>query len=202
MRRNVFSQCLMKISKYRSSIIRWLGCSAPALKCVSPSGRQADERPFLTQAARRRTAGGGGQTRGGGAERGAHQLCNRYASLKDCSPVQPAPLHFILNKAVDLSWQHVFQICLTDFFSHILKKCFFGYFATKWPPSRRSTGGFLNSDGSCKMLKAFCMFAGILQECLQQYGSLIPVHIDDVVEKLQDLFKENFSQPHRSDTPL
>ncbi|XP_024143311.1 sentrin-specific protease 3b isoform X1 [Oryzias melastigma] len=38
---------------------------------------------------------------------------------------------------------------------------------------------------------------GILQECLQQYGSLIPVHIDDVVEKLQDLFKENFSQPHR-----
>ncbi|XP_076145219.1 sentrin-specific protease 3b [Alosa pseudoharengus] len=41
---------------------------------------------------------------------------------------------------------------------------------------------------------------GILDESLQQYGSLIPIHIDDVVEKLQDIFKENFSQPHRKAT--
>lgn len=38
---------------------------------------------------------------------------------------------------------------------------------------------------------------GILEESLQQYGSLIPIHLDDVVEKLQDIFSENFSQPHR-----
>uniref|UniRef100_H2RXA4 SUMO specific peptidase 3b n=1 Tax=Takifugu rubripes TaxID=31033 RepID=H2RXA4_TAKRU len=38
---------------------------------------------------------------------------------------------------------------------------------------------------------------GILEESLQQYGSLIPVHVDDIVEKLQDIFQENFSQPHR-----
>ncbi|KAM9718281.1 sentrin-specific protease 3b [Menidia menidia] len=38
---------------------------------------------------------------------------------------------------------------------------------------------------------------GILEESLQQYGSLIPVHVDDIVEKLQDIFKEGFSQPHR-----
>lgn len=38
---------------------------------------------------------------------------------------------------------------------------------------------------------------GILDESLQQYGSLIPVHVDDIVEKLQDIFQENFSQPHR-----
>ncbi|CAN9509818.1 unnamed protein product [Ophioblennius macclurei] len=39
--------------------------------------------------------------------------------------------------------------------------------------------------------------SGILEESLQQYGSLIPVHVDDIVEKLQDMFSENFSQPHR-----
>ncbi|XP_042368520.1 sentrin-specific protease 2-like [Plectropomus leopardus] len=38
---------------------------------------------------------------------------------------------------------------------------------------------------------------GILEESLQQYGSLIPIHVDDVVEKLQDIFSESFSQPHR-----
>lgn len=38
---------------------------------------------------------------------------------------------------------------------------------------------------------------GILEESLQQYGSLIPVHVDDIVEKLQDIFSESFSQPHR-----
>lgn len=41
---------------------------------------------------------------------------------------------------------------------------------------------------------------GILEESLQQYGSLIPIHVDDVVEKLQDIFNESFLQPHRSDT--
>nr|XP_020450608.1 sentrin-specific protease 1-like [Monopterus albus]XP_020450609.1 sentrin-specific protease 1-like [Monopterus albus] len=38
---------------------------------------------------------------------------------------------------------------------------------------------------------------GILEESLQQYGSLIPVHVDDIVDKLQDIFNENFFQPHR-----
>ncbi|KAI1903333.1 hypothetical protein AGOR_G00026120 [Albula goreensis] len=38
---------------------------------------------------------------------------------------------------------------------------------------------------------------GILEECLQQYGSLIPIHTEEVVEKLQDIFNESFSQPHR-----
>ncbi|XP_059210974.1 sentrin-specific protease 3-like isoform X2 [Centropristis striata] len=38
---------------------------------------------------------------------------------------------------------------------------------------------------------------GILEESLQQYGSLIPIHVDDIVEKLQDIFSESFSQPHR-----
>ncbi|KAF7643969.1 hypothetical protein LDENG_00230380, partial [Lucifuga dentata] len=41
---------------------------------------------------------------------------------------------------------------------------------------------------------------GILEESLQQYGSLIPVHVDDIVEKLQDIFSESFSQPHRKAT--
>ncbi|KAL3046670.1 hypothetical protein OYC64_004622 [Pagothenia borchgrevinki] len=38
---------------------------------------------------------------------------------------------------------------------------------------------------------------GILEESLQQYGSLIPIHVDDIVEKLQDIFSQSFSQPHR-----
>ncbi|KAJ8342987.1 hypothetical protein SKAU_G00329150 [Synaphobranchus kaupii] len=38
---------------------------------------------------------------------------------------------------------------------------------------------------------------GILEEFLQQYGSLIPIHTDEVVEKLQDIFNESFSQPNR-----
>ncbi|XP_026173944.1 sentrin-specific protease 3b [Mastacembelus armatus] len=38
---------------------------------------------------------------------------------------------------------------------------------------------------------------GLLEEFLQQYGSMIPIHVYDVVEKLQDTFSENFSQPHR-----
>ncbi|XP_034020908.1 sentrin-specific protease 3b [Thalassophryne amazonica] len=38
---------------------------------------------------------------------------------------------------------------------------------------------------------------GILEECVQQYGSLIPIHIDDIIEKLQDIYDESFSQPRR-----
>ncbi|KAL6118838.1 senp3 [Pungitius sinensis] len=38
---------------------------------------------------------------------------------------------------------------------------------------------------------------GILEESLKQYGSLIPIHVDDIVEKLQDIFSESFFQPHR-----
>ncbi|XP_028839908.1 sentrin-specific protease 3a isoform X2 [Denticeps clupeoides] len=38
---------------------------------------------------------------------------------------------------------------------------------------------------------------GILDDYLQQYGSLIPIHVDEVVEKLQDVFQENFSDPQR-----
>ncbi|XP_013884892.1 sentrin-specific protease 3b [Austrofundulus limnaeus] len=38
---------------------------------------------------------------------------------------------------------------------------------------------------------------GILEESLQQYGSLIPIHVDDIVEKLQEIFSEKFSHPHR-----
>nr|XP_020504944.1 sentrin-specific protease 3-like [Labrus bergylta] len=38
---------------------------------------------------------------------------------------------------------------------------------------------------------------GILEESLQQYGSLIPIHVEDIAEKLQDIFSESFSQPHR-----
>ncbi|XP_037530961.1 ubiquitin-like-specific protease 1C [Nematolebias whitei] len=38
---------------------------------------------------------------------------------------------------------------------------------------------------------------GILEESLQQYGSLIPIHVDDIVEKLQEMFNEKFSYPHR-----
>uniref|UniRef100_A0A3Q2YMD7 SUMO specific peptidase 3b n=2 Tax=Hippocampus comes TaxID=109280 RepID=A0A3Q2YMD7_HIPCM len=38
---------------------------------------------------------------------------------------------------------------------------------------------------------------GILEESLQKYGSLIPIHVEDIVERLQDIFSENFAQPHR-----
>lgn len=36
-----------------------------------------------------------------------------------------------------------------------------------------------------------------LEQSLQQYGSLIPVHVDDVTEKLQTVFSQSFSLPHR-----
>ncbi|XP_048857415.1 sentrin-specific protease 3a isoform X3 [Brienomyrus brachyistius] len=39
--------------------------------------------------------------------------------------------------------------------------------------------------------------SGLLNEFLQQYGSLIPIHVDEVVEKLQEIFSESFLQPYR-----
>lgn len=39
--------------------------------------------------------------------------------------------------------------------------------------------------------------AGILDEFLQAYGSLIPVSADEVVEKLEDIFQQEFSTPQR-----
>ncbi|XP_076867725.1 sentrin-specific protease 3a [Brachyhypopomus gauderio] len=38
---------------------------------------------------------------------------------------------------------------------------------------------------------------GILDEFLQQYGSMIPIHVDEVAERLQAIFNESFSSPHR-----
>ncbi|XP_034992287.2 sentrin-specific protease 3 [Zootoca vivipara] len=37
----------------------------------------------------------------------------------------------------------------------------------------------------------------ILDEFLQTYGSLIPISVDEVVEKLEDIFQEEFSTPQR-----
>lgn len=49
-------------------------------------------------------------------------------------------------------------------------------------------------------MHAFIYFSGLLDEYLRKYGSLIPVHSDDIVEELQGVFNEDFSQPHRSCT--
>uniref|UniRef100_UPI00398EB191 uncharacterized protein n=1 Tax=Pristiophorus japonicus TaxID=55135 RepID=UPI00398EB191 len=38
---------------------------------------------------------------------------------------------------------------------------------------------------------------GLLDEYIQTYGSLIPLNTDEVIEKLQDVFEEDFSTPHR-----
>ncbi|XP_016339658.1 uncharacterized protein LOC107687035 [Sinocyclocheilus anshuiensis] len=38
---------------------------------------------------------------------------------------------------------------------------------------------------------------GLLDKYLQKYGSLIPVHSDDIVEELRGIFNEDFTQPHR-----
>lgn len=37
----------------------------------------------------------------------------------------------------------------------------------------------------------------ILDEFLQTYGSLIPISVDEVVEKLEDIFQQEFSTPQR-----
>ncbi|XP_078056957.1 uncharacterized protein LOC144481694 [Mustelus asterias] len=38
---------------------------------------------------------------------------------------------------------------------------------------------------------------GLLDEYIQTYGSLIPLNTDEVIEKLQDVFEEDFSTSHR-----
>nr|XP_029525959.1 sentrin-specific protease 3-like [Oncorhynchus nerka]XP_029525960.1 sentrin-specific protease 3-like [Oncorhynchus nerka] len=39
---------------------------------------------------------------------------------------------------------------------------------------------------------------GMLNEFLHQYGSMIPIHVDEVVDKLQEIFpSKSFSEPHR-----
>ncbi|XP_062844774.1 sentrin-specific protease 3a [Trichomycterus rosablanca] len=38
---------------------------------------------------------------------------------------------------------------------------------------------------------------GMLDEVLQQYGSLIPVHVDEVLEKLHTVFNQDFTHPQR-----
>ncbi|XP_025049533.1 sentrin-specific protease 3 [Alligator sinensis] len=59
------------------------------------------------------------------------------------------------------------------------------------PPLDRSPGGGQEPeptlDGD----------SGILDEFLQAYGSLIPVSSDEVVEKLEDIFQQEFSTPQR-----
>lgn len=40
-------------------------------------------------------------------------------------------------------------------------------------------------------------YLGILDEFLQTYGSLIPLSTDEVVEKLEDIFQQEFSTPSR-----
>ncbi len=49
-------------------------------------------------------------------------------------------------------------------------------------------------------MHAYIYFSGLLDEYLQKYGSLIPVHSDDIAEELKGIFNEEFSQPHRSHT--
>lgn len=43
--------------------------------------------------------------------------------------------------------------------------------------------------------------SGLLDKFLQQYGSLIPIQMDEVVDKLQTVFNESFSHPHRCHSP-
>jgi hypothetical protein len=43
----------------------------------------------------------------------------------------------------------------------------------------------------------FYLHIGILDEFLQTYGSLIPLSTDEVVEKLEDIFQQEFSTPSR-----
>lgn len=38
---------------------------------------------------------------------------------------------------------------------------------------------------------------GLIEDDLRKYGSLIPVHADDIAEQLQSIFNEDFSQTHR-----
>ncbi|XP_028654261.1 sentrin-specific protease 3-like isoform X2 [Erpetoichthys calabaricus] len=38
---------------------------------------------------------------------------------------------------------------------------------------------------------------GMLDEMMQRYGSLIPIHVDEIVDRLQEIFQDNFSSQAR-----
>uniref|UniRef100_A0A673N6T2 Sentrin-specific protease 5-like n=1 Tax=Sinocyclocheilus rhinocerous TaxID=307959 RepID=A0A673N6T2_9TELE len=61
------------------------------------------------------------------------------------------------------------------------------------------TGMFSASRNCVQILATWgrALSCCLLDEYLQKYGSLIPVHSDDVVEELKGIFNEDFSQPHR-----
>ena len=65
-------------------------------------------------------------------------------------------------------------------------------------PSRISS--FLLADceiGIWSLTFLSSLHSGILDEFLQTYGSLIPLSTDEVVEKLEDIFQQEFSAPSR-----
>ncbi|KTG38319.1 hypothetical protein cypCar_00016678, partial [Cyprinus carpio] len=62
---------------------------------------------------------------------------------------------------------------------------------------RRDEQGWDTMGSSQTGLETSGRETGLLDEYLQKYGSLIPIHSDDIVEELQGIFSEDFSQPHR-----
>ena len=75
-----------------------------------------------------------------------------------------------------------------------------------WPACRvRNPGGpslFPSADSSIRVWRSYptplsLLHSGILDEFLQTYGSLIPLSADEVVEKLEDIFQQEFSTPSR-----
>ncbi|MGH0176765.1 UNVERIFIED_CONTAM: hypothetical protein FKN15_073674 [Acipenser sinensis] len=64
------------------------------------------------------------------------------------------------------------------------------------PQTRESSPGKEKAAGSLTEEHVTCV-QGILDEMLQSYGSMIPVHAEEVVERLQEIFQESFSTPHR-----
>ncbi|XP_041093418.1 sentrin-specific protease 3-like isoform X2 [Polyodon spathula] len=64
------------------------------------------------------------------------------------------------------------------------------------PQTRESSPGKEKVAGSLTEEHVTCV-QGILDEMLQRYGSMIPVHAEEVVARLQEIFQESFSTPHR-----
>ncbi|KAK6477985.1 sentrin-specific protease 3-like [Huso huso] len=64
------------------------------------------------------------------------------------------------------------------------------------PQTRESSPGKEKVAGSLTEEHVTCV-QGILDEMLRCYGSMIPVHAEEVVERLQEIFQESFSTPHR-----